>query len=237
MTVFVEQEGTRELKFIGDFDKLYREDEDPWEQSGRANHPMTDYYNFSRGNICRALIDKVSEWGPFRFPGQGRGVGPRALEVGCGHGGALSYFQHNLPWLDWEGADISAVAIEQAKRMPYYIKGTPLHVWDVSDGSAYVSPTPLYKVVVLNQMFWYILSRFDSAMSNCYTLLQEGGLLVISHAFLRGEQRYGKEIADGFPGALDLLSRYKDKFRIIHAQYDDTGKYVHNDGLIILRCP
>jgi hypothetical protein len=42
----------------------------------------------------------------------------------------------------------------------------------------------------------------------------------------------GREIIDGFEGAAAIR---RPGLRLIHAQLDDTGEHVHDDGLIIFR--
>jgi len=75
--------------------------------------------------------------------------------------------------------------------------------------------------------------ELKQALENCKSYLMDNGLLILSQAFLK-EQRYAKDIADGFDGALKLLMNYPG-LRLIEAHYEDTGLLPYYDGLIILR--
>lgn len=207
------------LEFVGDFEGLYRAEADPWGQSGRDG-VMASYYAESRKRLCAAL-QRLSA-----------GYSTGGLEIGCGHG-------HTLPALQkafgghWAGLDISPAAVEQARRLhPSF----SFYVGDVCDLHA-LTPHHVgkYSAVILSQCLWYLIDRIDAAVGNALRFCAPGGLLIVTQAFLKGEQRYGADIANGFPGTLALfLERFPDLI-LIEAHFDDSGRHAHNDGLLVFR--
>ena len=99
-----------------------------------------------------------------------------------------------------------------------------------------VIPAGDYDIVLLSQVLWYVLDRLDETLANCARLLKPGGVLLVSQAYLKGEQRYGADLADGFGGTVATFhSRYRDTFQLIEARYDDRDGLVHRDGLLAFR--
>jgi SAM-dependent methyltransferase len=212
--VFAERDG--ELVFVGDFDALYREESDPWGQSATDPRTLMDYYFSSR----RTLHQSLQSHFPF---GQ-----YRALEVGCGHGHAVVYLDGN-----WTGVDISPTAISKARELYSH---RDFFVGDIRETSCMPEDhAGSYDVVLLSQILWYILDRFDDAITNAINLCAPDGLLVVSQAFLREDQRYGAEIANGFPGAMHLFAT-RFPLELVEAHYD-TNTPSHNDGLMVFRKP
>jgi SAM-dependent methyltransferase len=212
--VFAEKDGA--LQFVGDFDALYRSERDPWFQ-GDDRGPMAAYYLASRRRIVRALFET-------RATPSGRG-----LEIGCGHGHAIRHLRCHSPVHRWTGIDISKVAIEQAREL---CRGVEFGVCDIRIEPPHFEP---FDVVVMNQILWYVLTKIDATVHNAGRKLNTGGLFVVSQAFLTGEQRFGRDIADGFVGTLRLfLDRYK-WLSLLFADYEDTSAHQHNDGVLVFR--
>lgn len=210
MTDHVFTETDAGLAFVGNFAALYAEQDDPWEQSG-ATGDMADYYAYSRNMLIEAL------WR--------HGAGPQGLEIGCGHGHLTEMLNEAVgPVM---GLDISATAVRQATALHPGIRFVQ------GDVTADDFNACRFGYVIWAQILWYVLHRIDVAIDNTLRAIEPGGLFVVSQAFLR-EQRYGKDIADGFDGALRLfLSR--PGLQLIEARYDVTGRYVHRDGLMVFR--
>lgn len=203
--------GETGLVFVGDFDGLYRNEDDPWDQSGETGE-MARYYEFSRNRLMRALGKYV--------PGDSM-----VMEIGCGHGYLSEQIKEHCNVL---GVDVSEEAVGKARSLH---PGIPFVQSDVTRMS--FSPSGKFSAVIIAQCWWYLLDRIDMALSNCIRCLKPGGVLILTQAFVK-DQLFGAEIADGFPGALDLLSRRKD-LALVEALYDDTDTLKHNDGLIVLR--
>ena len=90
-----------------------------------------------------------------------------------------------------------------------------------------------YDVVVLNQLLWYILESLPETLTNCLSILKPNGKMIISQAFLKTPQKYGKDICDGFYGLFDYLM--DSKYDILYHHLDNSDSLIHDDGLIIFR--
>ena len=211
--VFKEVDGN--LEFVGDFDSLYKNEGDPWNQSAK-NGEISDYYLHSR----KRLADQL------------KNINSRSIfEIGCGLGYTTNDIQQSIPNAKVTGADISAVAIEKASKLFPNLDFVQANVCDTSFSFA-----KKQDVVVLNQLLWYILECFPVSLKNCYDLLEKDGKLVFSQAFLQSKQRYAAEISDGFDGLVNYLNENaKQLFKIEYSDFDDSKSFVHDDGLLILR--
>ena len=214
------------LEFVGDFDGLYEDEPDPWGQSGRdGSHPLNFYYEFSRSRLI-SLLNKRTR----------RSVPGLALEVGCGLGYVVDRVNKFVPMLKMEGMDVSQVAISKACKL------FPRYRFEHGDIRSLDSKWQIcqnrYKVIVLNQVLWYVLEKMQCVLENCHHLLSNDGILVISQSFLNSKQRYGAEIADGVHGFLlhlQTIQSRTDLFSLIEFEYDDTMRYIHHDGLLTFR--
>jgi len=206
------------LEFVGDFEALYSQEVDPWEQSAKGGD-MATYYMHSRMRLARSLRA--------RFPTQG----VRGIEVGCGHGHVTQMLHALMPRALWGGIDVSSKAVEGAReRYP----GLLFEVADITRTETLHGFNRSQNIVLLNQVLWYVLDRMDHTVANCLSMIKGDGLLIISQAFLR-DQRYGREIADGFQGALKLLDRYSEWLSLIECSYDDSAETRCLDGLMVYR--
>jgi len=216
--VFTDIDGS--LKFVGDFDALYREEDDPWGQSAEDGD-MATYYEVSRTRLYRAILANAKT------------MIDSGLDVGCGHGWSTDRLAKTGG--DWSGMDISEAAIAKAWEMHPLYHYFPADIRDYDCLPRHHENC--YDVVVLSEILWYVLERLDDAMVNATRFCAPGGLLCVSQAFLKGKQRYGADIANGFHGALKLfLDRYPS-LTLVEATYDDSGKLAHNHGLMVFRNP
>jgi len=210
-------DGPPQLRLVGDFDTLYKKNIDPWGQSGVDDSPMSRYYDHSRARLITALRRTG-----FTHTSCG-------LEVGCGHGHVTSLLSTalGLGGSCWFGLDISPTAVKHAASLYNELL---FFAGDILE--AKTLPYRLFDAVVLNQMWWYVMHQHEQLLHNAHSLLERNGLLVISQAFLE-EQNYGREIADGFSGMLKCLMA--PGFDLIYVQYDDTGRFIHHDGVAVFR--
>lgn len=203
------------LEFVGDFDGLYAEQPDPWEQAGITGD-KADYYALSRG----ALVSAVKDYG----------VG-RACEIGCGHGHLTALLDQVCPH-GAMGVDVSNVAVARARKL---YPNVDFIARNICDAKADLAPIECDAVIWANCL-WYLLHALDHAFANSLGLLDRNDLFIVSQGFLHEEQRYGREVIDGFNGAVStLLHRYGDRLQLIEAQYDDHDDFVLKDGLLIFR--
>jgi SAM-dependent methyltransferase len=210
------------LEFVGDFEGLYRAEDDPWGQSGTESR-MGAYYRASRRRLTGTLRRHQEAIG-----------GRPLLEVGCGLGFVTRLLADEFPGHAVEGLDISGTAIAKARtRFP----GLAFHVGDIAGGlKGHGGPEGGYGAVILNNLLWYILPRLDDALANARTLAGRGGIVVVGNAFVAGTQRYGADLVDGFPGLLRvLLDEGGLGLRLVEASYDDSPALEHHDGIVVLR--
>jgi len=200
------------LEFVGDFESLYKNEDDPWNQSGKDGK-ISYYYAHSR----RRLVNQLKEINPDSL-----------LETGCGLGYTTKIIQESLPECNVVGMDISRTAIIKAVKL---FPSLDFMSGDISGANIYSDIK--YDVVILNQLLWYILESLSETFENCFSILKPNGRIIISQAFLQAPQKYGKDICDGFDGLISYLSDHK--FNIEYSQLDDSNSFVHNDGLIILK--
>jgi SAM-dependent methyltransferase len=219
-TVFAEQPGTTDLSFVGDFDAKYEAEADPWDQSGQVGE-RAPYYEYSRAKLVSRLAARLKP-------------GAKGLEIGCGYGYVTALLAKNYYMT---GMDVAEKAIQRAEHLN---PGIEYFRYDVTEPYI-IEQAGKFHFVVLGQCWWYILHELPTALRNCLNYLETHGLLVVSQAFLK-EQRYGKDIADGFDGALKLLMAFsanpmsaKRSLQLVEAHYDDTGLLPYHDGLLILR--
>lgn len=222
--VFKEEGG--ELKFVGDFERLYQTVRDPWGQSG-APSPMQDYYYQSRRRLVGTLQPYVSHTPNFR-----------GLEVGCGHGHVVDLLCNSTCSVTkcWEGLDASPTAVARAKEL---YPGLQFTVGDITQTQfTFYNQEILgaYDCVLLGQVWWYLLHLLHLSLSNCRELLKPGGLLVISQAFLE-YQRYGVSKAHGFSGTLEVFMPppTRSMWRLMEAHREEPDEHGYYDGLIVLR--
>ena len=200
------------LEFVGDFESLYKNEDDPWNQSGKDGE-ISYYYAHSR----KRLVSQLKVLNPESL-----------LEAGCGLGYTTEIIQKSLPECKVIGMDISKRAIIKATEL---FPNLEFMSDDISDTTFYSDIK--YDVVILNQLLWYILESLSDTFENCFSMLKPNGRVVISQAFLQEPQKYGKDICDGFDGLLSYLNDHG--FNIEYSQLDDSNSFVHDDGLIIIK--
>ena len=210
--VFKEVEGTCCMEFVGDFEAKYKAEDDPWEQSGGTG-VRAEYYQFARTKLLARLHNRVKE----------RALG---LEIGCGYGYLTELLAKRYRMV---GMDVSETALKRANMLH---PGIEYVLGDITkDG--FVPPNEEFHFCILAQCWWYVMHKYETALENCKECLVDGGLFVLHQAFLK-EQKYGRDIADGFHGAVKLFMDYPG-LRLIEASYEDSGELCYYDGLIILR--
>lgn len=61
---------------------------------------------------------------------------------------------------------------------------------------------------------WYIIEELKLSFNNCFNLLNTNGYLLFYQAFLK-EQKYGKEIINGFNGMKQFLKKEFSEKKIL----------------------
>jgi SAM-dependent methyltransferase len=214
MTEYIFRDSQGVLEFIGDFDALYKNNPDPWDQS--ASHgERASYYLHSRERLLEKL--RLFERGSL-------------LDIGCGLGYTTHLLQESLPFSEVAGADISQTAIDKATSL------FPRLTFSCMDITASdLNITQRHDIVILNQLLWYILEKLPESSLNCHRLLKRGGHLIISQAFFKNKQRYGIEMCDGFSGLLSYCRKMSNIFQIETDSLSSVPHLVYDHGLVILK--
>lgn len=210
------------LQFVGDFERLYETDADPWGQSGATGSDRDRYYRTSRDHLVNRLCERLGE----RVEG---------LEIGCGHGHLLARLHAEVGGR-WTGMDVSLNALRKAAEIWPEHRGLEWVHGDISTQAPFnVAP---FNVAIWSQMLWYVAASWTQltrAIDNTVAMLEPGGLLVVHQAFLPiGEQRYALDTAPGFDGAL-LVFMGQEELELLEARYRPDAVGGLHDGLMIFR--
>ena len=207
-----------ELKFVGDFEAVYNENNDPWGQSSCTDISYKNYYNYSRNKINKFIKSLNKRNGSI-------------LEVGCGLGYVVDLIARNNQNLEVNGSDISKKAIQIAKKkFPEY----NFFVNDITSDKKEIDKK--FDIVIFNQILWYILEKLDHSFLNSHNILKNNGYFIISQAFFRSGQNYGKDIVNGFKGLDHVMkSKYNYLFELKSKSFENSEKYLYNDGIFLFK--
>jgi SAM-dependent methyltransferase len=184
----------REGKFVGEFEKMYQDYDDPWEQSVKE-------VNSTDKAIAINLIKKVSA--------------NRVMEVGCGFG----IFSNQVHELGCKalGVDISQTAIDKARtRYPdcEFVKG------DLLDFDIYREFKP--DVIVLAEITWYVLDKLDAFIDFLKKEMPDVYLIHLLTTYPVGVQKFGNEKFTNLSGILGYFkATYYEYGEITYPEYDD----------------
>ena len=80
------------------------------------------------------------------------------------------------------------------------------------------------------------MEKLDQSFLNSHSILKKDGHFIISQAFFKSEQNYGKDIVDGFIGLDRIMkSKYNNLFQLKSKTFENSGKYLHNDGIFLFK--
>lgn len=165
-------------KFIGDFEGMYKDFEDPWNCQARNK------------TIARKVVLSVLSELSHRT----------ILDIGCGLGGFAEVLRNMPGTKSVHGIDISFTAIEKAKKT--YPQCT-FSVCNIID-----QPLPLsserYDLILLQEVIWYILPYLGKVFDSIYNSLSDTGTFFIEQSFPKN-QKYGKEYVDSCES---LINKY-----------------------------
>jgi len=193
-------------KLIGEFEEMYRDFEDPWEQTTRERDAFEKL-------ICLEIIRREG----YR----------RVIELGCGFGEFTSQIQRVSGCA--LGIDISQTAIHEAKKRH---SDTQFVVGDILDFNLYRNFRP--DCVVLSEITWYILDKLEALKSFLRQNLRGGGIIHLLMTYASGEQKYGREFFTNLDEIMEWWDcvDYRDWGTLSKAEYNG-GKRTFFHGIII----
>jgi trans-aconitate methyltransferase len=150
-------------KFIGKFDEMYTEFEDPWVQSAQPNRysrmaGILHIKNFNIGSV---------------------------VECGCGLGYYANWIKHETD-ITPKSIDISPVAIQKARKI------FPQLDFEVADVASDLIKYTNYECVMFAEIIWYILPNLKNIFETLGTHFKEK-YLIVNQVFYKGTQKYGTE--------------------------------------------
>ena len=166
----------RNGRLIGDFEKMYRDHDDPWHQ-------------LSEG---RFQPDKALALNAIRRLNEREGAA-RVLEIGCGLGAFTN--QIAAAGVEAYGLEVSETAVRKAgERFP----APTFIVGDILDEAIYHTVRP--DVLVMSETTWYVLDKLDRFKDLCRNQLPGVRLIHILTVYPENEQQYGLEYFRDFDG-------------------------------------
>ena len=152
-------------KLVGEFEQMYKDFEDPWEQSEREKFA-------SEKAVCVNLIESLS-------------CGS-VVELGCGFGqltDRISKVSNNVV-----GLDISPTAIQKASlRYPHC--NFEVSVFPDFDCLRRLKPD----CIVMAEITWYVLEELDLFIRFMKEEMPETYLIHMLMTYKKGEQKYGAD--------------------------------------------
>lgn len=157
-------------RFVGEFEQMYRNVEDPWHCSELAQ-------NFDNALVLAAVAHA------------GR-ASRTVLEVGCGIGAITRRIVEALPHARIHACDISPTAIAKAERVNPTVR---FFTHDLCGDEPLPLDARSVDLIVMVQVMWYILPALERTFAAYHTLLAAGGHLIVSQAFYPSVvQKYGR---------------------------------------------
>ena len=165
--------------FIGEFEEMYQDFEDPWDQSFREDFVLS-----------KSVVEKIIQNGAYKRP----------YELGCG----LGYFvekMRNVSGGVSGGMDISATAIRKAKiRFPlcHFDQGDVLDIGHIKN----FKPDCLF----MDEITWYVLPKLEKFKM---LLVENFSGTMFIHSLRQypsGGQSYGREYFEDLNGFMDFFS-------------------------------
>lgn len=184
-------------KFVGEFEQMYRDYNDPWEQTIREA---------SRSEKIIA-INLLKRFGL-----------RRVIELGCGLGGFTEMIRS--AGIDILGVDISSTAISKAKKMHVNCN---FKVGDILDFSLYREYKP--DAIIMAEITWYVLDKLDSFVNFLRTEMPKIYLIHLLATYSAGVQKYGVDKFTNLEEIMSYFNMNYGEFGKIGYPEGDTRTY------------
>jgi SAM-dependent methyltransferase len=173
-------------KFIGRFEEMYQDVDDPWyiDRLGR------------RLDMDAALLLIKHAGRDFQ----------KVLDVGCGKGFFSNLLLEVVPGRIY-ACDVSATAVAQAKEQ-YPTHRIEFFPFDLNQIETLPHEDGSFDLIVMAQTIWCVLPALKDIFKSFHRLLIPSGCLLISQHFLKPtDQKYGREILSTPEGLIEMLER------------------------------
>ena len=183
-------------QFIGDFENMYKDCEDPWHQSTEDN-----VYN-SRMIIIKNWIKKINTTDKVQV-----------CEIGCGFGYITSDL--NNEGVSCVGVDISSTAIKKARSLHNNCDFT---VTSFDDFKFYKQKN--INIFMMTEVTWYVLPKLKTFLEKLKEYRKNYGrpvyLIHLLTTYPEGVQQYGKDYFFDLKGILKF-------FELDYIEYGSVG--------------
>ena len=152
-------------KFVGEFEKMYQEFDDPWNQTKEGNIENS----VSRQTVCNYINQYQIN---------------SMVEFGCGLGKTTNFIS-NKTNINILGVDISETSIIKSKKRYPELK---FEVNDIENIDEYKD----YECYFFSEITWYILE--DNKIDKIFEIMKNklnGKYFIHNLVFYKGQQRYG----------------------------------------------
>ena len=176
----------RDGKFVGDFDQMYQDFDDPWEQSSR------EAYKSEKALAVNAVARLKQQAGA-----------KTVLELGSGLG-------HFSGWLAKTGCNVygiecSKTAVRKAKRN--YPMPPPRFICaDIADKDVYEKLRP--DIIVMSEVTWYILPILGDLLTFFKRNFPGIYLIHLLTVYAADEQKYGAEYFTDLKGIMEYFNKH-----------------------------
>jgi SAM-dependent methyltransferase len=150
-------------KFIGKFEEMYRDCDDPWTQSTQPNP-----YSRSAGITHIKKFNMKS-----------------VLECGCGLG-YYSQWIYEETGIVPKGLDISETAVKKGRELFPHLD---FNQYNLADGLSKFSDCDC---VLFSEIMWYILDDLDTILADLQANFK-GKYFMVNQVFYKGSQKYGTD--------------------------------------------
>ena len=229
MTDYIFQESSNGIKFIGDFESFYQNENDPWEQSALQNkggsNGMANFYEISRQELLDFLGSHINN-------------NDSICECGCGIGHVTNSLVMRFNDQEVSGCDISKTAIEKATQN---FQNIDLFQHDILSG-----PLPQkYNVLILSNILWYVIHDFENLIMNSLSSLnrERASFLVVQNALFKSEQKYFRDIVNSIGTMTDLFVKRLLNLPTISSDFEISTKFIRKDemnhdfGILLIKIP
>ncbi len=229
MTDYIFQESSNGIKFIGDFESFYQNENDPWEQSALHNKGgsdgMANFYEISRQELLDFLGSHINN-------------NDSICECGCGIGHVTNSLVMRFNDQEVSGCDISKTAIEKAIQN---FQNIDLFQHDILSG-----PLPQkYNVLILSNILWYVIHDFENLIMNSLSSLnrERASFLVVQNALFKSEQKYFRDIVNSIGTMTDLFVKRLLNLPTISSDFEISTKFIRKDemnhdfGILLIKIP